>query len=128
VGGYYEDGSLVNEPSGGKHTGDYFDYSHNVRFVESDKIEVRKKDSSEFKTMTISEFHDTLEFALEFCFDKTKTLKRGYPYYPDLADWMEKEGHLREEYDSEQDKKDREYAKKKGEEKKVEKEKAEKKK
>lgn len=118
AGGYYEDGSLVQEPSGGKHTGNYFDYSHTVRFIESDQIEVQKKGETEFKTMTLSEFHNTKKFAEEFRFDMTKLLKRGYPYYPELAQWMEENGYLRSDYDAEDDKKEgaKDAGTKKGEE------------
>jgi hypothetical protein len=133
MGGYYDyneaskdperNGVVIQPPSDGKHTADYFDYSHSVRFIESDKIEVQKK-GGEPKTMTIGEFNDTTEFALEFCFDKAELPKRSYPYYPELALWMEQHGHIRAEYDSPKDKEERAKVKEKEEKKKEKEEKA----
>lgn len=96
-GGYNDQGVKIQGLSGGIHTANYFDYSHGIRFIKSRKIEVQEKGSTEWKTMTWEEFHQSVKYAQEFMFDKTEILARAYPYTPELMTWMKDRGYYHEE-------------------------------
>ena len=94
VGGYDEAGEKVQPISGGFHHRAFFDYSHNIRLVKP-KLRV------DGQTMTVREFYDSVPYAMEFGFRRTGVPLRAYPYPDALADWMEKNGHLKYSLDAE---------------------------
>lgn len=109
AGGYDDTGALIQSYcSGGPHPAYYSDYSHGLRFIESDELEVLEDGWDKPRILTFSEFHNNTNYGLEFSFDAAPMEKRAYPYPKDLALWMEDNGHIRESYDNEEDKKNRE--------------------
>ena len=93
IGGHDEAGEKVQPISGGFHHRAYFDYSHNIRLAKP-KLRV------DGQTMTVAEFFDSVKYAMEFGFRRTGVPLRAYPYPDTLADWMERNGHLRYSLDA----------------------------
>jgi hypothetical protein len=94
VGGYTDQGEKIQSLSGGFHGRSFFDYSHNIRLAK-DVIRVHGQ------AMTSREFFSSTKYALEFGFQRTLLPERAYPYPPALADWMERNGHLKAPLDAE---------------------------
>ena len=88
VGGYDDLGEKVQSISGGYHYLPFFDYSHNIRLARN---EIR----ADGRSMSLSQFFSNTRYAWEFGFRRTGVPDRAYPYPDDLAQWMEKNGHLK---------------------------------
>ena len=82
-GGWDDQGNLIQPLSGDLHEMKYFDYMTLARFVRP-TLRVNGK------SMGFSEFFSSIEYALEFRFDKTSIAARAYPYSPELAKFVEK--------------------------------------
>jgi hypothetical protein len=94
LGGHSDQGEKIQSLSGGFHGRSFFDYSHNIRLAKN-VIRVQGQ------AMTLSEFFSSTKYALEFGFQRTMVPDRAYPYPPALADWMERNGHLKAPLDAE---------------------------
>jgi hypothetical protein len=81
-GGYRDDGSKIQKLSGGFHVSHYHDYSHLPRFVRP-TIKVNGQ------VMSLSQFTNTTEYALEFGFQKM-AIGQAYDYPPALASFVKK--------------------------------------